>query len=143
MTMSRRERSALVQAAYLLPLTTMALRLITFQRLYRVLTRAGRPAIVRDASSSALVVAEVARAVGGASRHVPLGGACLQRSVVLWWLLRRRGVDSQIKLGARKADGRLLAHAWVEIDGQPVEADDRDARHQYVAMAWSPANRQT
>jgi len=37
----------------------------------------------------------------------------------------------------------LLAHAWVEIDGQPVEADDRDARHQYVAMAWSPANRQT
>jgi hypothetical protein len=45
-----------------------------------------------------------------------VGGNCLARSLVLWWLLKRRGIDSQIRLGVRKENAILLAHAWIELD---------------------------
>jgi hypothetical protein len=50
-----------------------------------------------------------------------VGARCLGRSLVLWFLLRRRGVDARVVVGAQAVDaGTLPAHAWVEVDGVPV-----------------------
>jgi hypothetical protein len=48
---------------------------------------------------------------------------CLHRSLTLWWLLRRQGVASELRIGVRKEQGRFEAHAWVERAG--VALNDR------------------
>ena len=45
---------------------------------------------------------------------------CLPKSLTLHRMLKRRGVDSQIKIGANKTPLGISAHAWVEVDGQAI-----------------------
>jgi hypothetical protein len=54
-----------------------------------------------------------------AARHLPLDTSCLRQSLVVWWLLRRRGLPAVLRMGANNDDG-FRAHAWVELDGRPV-----------------------
>jgi hypothetical protein len=60
---------------------------------------------------------ELARLNDAAARHLLFHSTCLERSLALWWLLRRRGIDAQIHFGGRKEEGRFEAHAWVEFAG--------------------------
>jgi hypothetical protein len=46
------------------------------------------------------------------------GAACLQRSVVTAWLLRRHGFAAEMVIGCRPLP--FESHAWVEIDGRVV-----------------------
>jgi len=60
-----------------------------------------------------------------------VGAQCLVRSLVLWFLLRRRGVDAQLVIGAAVPQGdELPAHAWVEVAGVPVN-DTLDVRERF------------
>ena len=61
-----------------------------------------------------------ARWIGVAARNVPGGASCLVRSLALLGLLRRRGVAAQLRVGVGRTAPRLEAHAWVELDGVPV-----------------------
>ena len=63
-----------------------------------------------------------------------IGARCLGRSLVAWYLLRRRGVDAVLEIGARlPVVDRLAAHAWVEIDGMPV-GEAADVREQFSSF---------
>lgn len=44
--------------------------------------------------------------------------ACLQRSVVATWLLRRHGVAAEMVIGCRPLP--FESHAWVEVGGRVV-----------------------
>jgi len=46
-------------------------------------------------------------------------GPCLRRTLVAGRLLRRH--DPAIRIGLRGADTDMVAHAWLEIDGKPLE----------------------
>jgi len=63
-------------------------------------------------------------AVGGLVRqianHTPWQSLCLVQSISTVILLRLRGISSQLKVGARKMDGQLQAHAWVTVAGDTV-----------------------
>lgn len=48
----------------------------------------------------------------------PRRGRCVRRSLVLGALLRRH--RPVLRIGVRKRNAALTAHAWVEIDGEPV-----------------------
>jgi len=61
-----------------------------------------------------------ARLVGGAASVSPLPTTCLSRSLTLWWILRRQGIASELRIGVSKDDGEFAAHAWVELDGIPI-----------------------
>jgi hypothetical protein len=58
-----------------------------------------------------------------AIRNFDLGGTCLSRSLMLWALLLRRGVKSEIRVGLRTRKGKIEGHAWVECSGQPLNED--------------------
>ncbi|MGC9334107.1 MAG: lasso peptide biosynthesis B2 protein [Anaerolineae bacterium] len=62
--------------------------------------------------------------------HV-LPSSCLTRSLVLQRLLGRAGIHADLRIGVRKEDGQVLAHAWLESDGQAiaenVEVEERFA----------------
>jgi len=54
---------------------------------------------------------------------------CLQQTLVLWFLLRRHGIASEICFGARKQEGEVQAHAWIESFGQALNEDKEVCRH--------------
>ncbi len=61
------------------------------------------------------------------------GATCLVRSLALWWLLARRGIDSEIRFGVQKVDTELEAHAWLEWQGRPL-TDSDDPRDAYSSL---------
>ena len=76
----------------------------------------------------------IARLVAIAAYHGPYRATCLRQSLALWWLLRRRGIPAELRIGVRKDDGELQAHAWVEHDGQALN----DAQNATAYSAFSP-----
>lgn len=59
---------------------------------------------------------------------------CLPRSVTLSWLLARRGVASDLRIGVRRdVQAGLAAHAWVEVAGRPLN-ESANVREQFVAF---------
>jgi hypothetical protein len=63
-------------------------------------------------------VDRICAAVNYACVWYPKQAACLQRSFVTTYLLRRCGVPAQMVLGAQKLP--FKAHAWVEVEGRAV-----------------------
>jgi hypothetical protein len=55
-------------------------------------------------------------AIRAASRLIPRA-TCLTQALALQRLLSRYGYRSSVQVGARNADGRFGAHAWVEYEG--------------------------
>ena len=49
-----------------------------------------------------------------------LGGSCLHRAVAGWFMLRKRSIGSQLRLGAKIVDNGIAAHAWLECEGRVV-----------------------
>jgi len=55
-------------------------------------------------------------------RHWPPGGTCLRRALLVGWVLRRR--RPVLRVGVAKIDGVVKAHAWLEIEGHPLNPLD-------------------
>ncbi|MEY2400404.1 MAG: hypothetical protein QOJ08_515 [Ilumatobacteraceae bacterium] len=92
--------------------------------------RSDRPLGVAD-RGTATSMAEAVSLVAG--RKV-VGALCLGRSLLLWYLLRRRGMDAELVVGAKSpVDDQWMAHAWVELDSRPVN-DIADVREQYLSF---------
>jgi hypothetical protein len=127
----------LLQAFAALAVLPILLRVVRVQRLTGTLGRSierGRSAGRVDEPAAR----RVARVVAMAARHTLAPNTCLHRSLALWWLLGRRGLDSQLKMGARLHDGRLDAHAWVEHDGIVVN-DDPEVTRGYTPLSSAAA----
>ena len=60
------------------------------------------------------------RLVGWASHLHLLKMTCLPQSLALRWMLNRRGITSDLKIGAMKTSIGIHAHAWVEIEGEVI-----------------------
>ena len=105
-----RERRQTLLAAALIPLAAASLRIAGVRRTLKPLARG-------PAGLDPRAAREAARAVARAARHAPYRGNCLSQSIALTWLLRRRGVAADLRFGARRREGQLEAHAWVEHDG--------------------------
>jgi hypothetical protein len=74
----------------------------------------------------------VSRMVRVAGHHTPIRRpSCLVESLTLWWLLRRQGILSHIRIGIRKDRGKFQAHAWVEYRGEAI--NDAGAEHRHYA----------
>jgi hypothetical protein len=118
--LSTPERWLLAKALALLPITAAALRVGGFRRTYAALARLAPKQATRAAPGGPALIQEawtIARIVDAAARRGPCRAMCLSRSLALWWLLRRRGIEADLRIGVRKHDDRLEAHAWVELQG--------------------------
>ena len=84
------------------------------------------------ATRGTLAPQEVARLVDAAASFLRV--QCLPRSLLLWHFLQHRGVPAEIRLGvATPAAGKLFAHAWVELDGFPLN-DRANVHERYAAL---------
>ncbi|MDB4917220.1 MAG: hypothetical protein JWM95_4864 [Gemmatimonadetes bacterium] len=73
-------------------------------------------------------------AVASVSAFFPGRALCLEQSLTLYYCLRRRGVDVDIRLGVRHTP--FAAHAWVEYQGAPLH-EQYDTLHQIVPLSGS------
>lgn len=127
------DRLLLVEAMIVLPAVGLALRWFRMNRLFGCLrTLSGlrvRSTVAVDRQAEAL---RARRLLGAAARNGLYAGNCLSRSATFWWLLRRRGVQSELRVGVRKQNGAFEAHAWVECDG--IVLNDRTERLEDYAV---------
>ena len=127
------ERSVLIRSLFLVPVTAMALRTIGFRRWTSFLSKfapqknagAATPSDVLDSARG------IARMVAAAAKEGIVHGKCLEQSIALWWLLLRRRVPAELRIGVRQSGTGLEAHAWVEIQGNIVN-DSEDVLNEYV-----------
>jgi hypothetical protein len=114
------ERTIALDAAAALLATRAGLRLAGFRRWQNLLTGL-TPARMRQMAAGAQDSADGAKTIAtmeaAAARHLPFKPNCLEQSLVLWWLLRRRGIPADLRIGVRKDEGNFQAHAWVEAGG--------------------------
>jgi len=109
------ERSLLLRTVFLVALLRAALCLFPFVRLKDNLARhAKRHPIRQDIATSRLVWATRA-----AAARIP-GATCLTQALAAKYQLERSGRNAHLYLGVAKDNGRFLAHAWLECDGETV-----------------------
>ena len=119
-SLSAHSRSLVVEAAVALTATWIGLRVAGYRRWRRILDKLAPETIERTCAGDPVALGSaqaIARFEQSAARHLFLRTNCLEQALVLCWLLRRRGIEAEMRMGARKDDGRFEAHAWVEFGG--------------------------
>jgi len=113
----RPQQQVLLQALLLLPLFWAGLRLYGLARLQRWVMH---PLTAGRRSGAEVAPADIGALVNIAGNHLPFPSTCLTRSLLLVWLLGRRGMAGELRIGVRPVPGGIDAHAWVEHEGRPV-----------------------
>ena len=135
-----RERILLSQSVFLLPITALGLRMFGTQKWQKVLlSLIGKPGEVANHSLAGkdletVRATQIARLVRAAANHGFFKANCLEQSLVLWAMLKRAGLESEIRFGARKEQNELQAHAWVECLGMTLN-EDRGVEQRYAPFA--------
>jgi len=104
-----------------LAMVSVLLHLLTLRRTRQLLVyltsrKSSYPAGPDQAMSYAQRVRKLAWIAG---RHLPVNTSCLRQSLLIWWLLRCRGLAAELRIGAGNRE-EFLAHAWVGLDGRLV-----------------------
>ena len=130
-------RGLFLRAAALLPLVSLSLRLRGFRS-----TQASLQKRIGSAVSSRYDPADpatgehaalTARMVRSAAFRNLGTATCLEKSLVLWWLLGKQGIASSVRIGTRKTGQKFEAHAWVECEGVPLNEPEELHKH-YAAF---------
>lgn len=129
------ERKIVVESAAVLLATRVGLRIAGFRRWQNLLARC-TPAQIPQSEAKDFAVgklvpvgAQTIAILGDAvAHHLPFQPTCLEKSLALWWLLRRHRIPANLRIGARKNAEVFEAHAWVDVDGMILSesGDDRD-----------------
>jgi len=142
--LSNVERRALITALFWLPFSAGGLRIVGYRRWHAWLTSdlpspagPGMTGVALNKESQDSVRL-AARMVQAAAREGLWSGTCLERSLVLWWMIRRQGLQAELKIGARKNEGSFEAHAWVEVDDVALNDSEQLHRHYEPFEASSP-----
>jgi len=121
------ERRLLLVCLIATPVVAGGLAILGFRRMHAFMARRSRPRSARfpTAQAAEARARSAARVVAIAAGRGPVRATCLRQSLLLWWLLRRDGIETVLRVGVNRESGTLNAHAWVEYLGRPVnDADD-------------------
>ena len=132
--LERPAQALFLRATVLLPLVSFSLRWRGFRATQAALQRFLSNAMPEQDSGRAQARAALtARMVNSADRHGFFYSSCLAKSLTLWWLLERQGIASHLRVGIRKENEKLQAHAWIERDGAVLNEPEEHHRH-YAAF---------
>jgi transglutaminase superfamily protein len=121
----------ILQSAGWFAVVELGLRLLPLRKVVRILQ--GRRRAART-TNSRISAERASRCVDLAARLDPGRATCLKKSLVLYALLRRRGLEVELFIGAAKAGGKLDAHAWLEHQGRVITGGPATERY---APLWS------
>jgi hypothetical protein len=116
--LSLAEKALLARAWGLLGLVDLGLRLGSLAKLHAWLSRGLPPE--RALPNARQLAWDTWRLVDAASHHHVKKMSCLRRMLVLQRLLAEQGLRVDLTIGARKEQGELAAHAWIEVEGEAI-----------------------
>src|SRR5665213_2557149 len=121
---------AIALEAFLLPIAiSLGFRVIGVPRTQAWLRRWARP---RERSATggneATEIRRACQAQKRVRRLTGIEGPCLVRSMTLWAILLRRGLEADLRVGFRKREGKVEGHAWVEYGGVPLNETATEAK---------------
>jgi transglutaminase-like putative cysteine protease len=108
---------ALLSCLLLLAVVDVLARTAGLRRTLRVVRRLAGDGRARLRVDPDLVEATTARLVTAAAFY-PRRALCLEQSLALFVLLRRRGIAAEFRLGVQPLP--FYAHSWIEVEGSPV-----------------------
>ncbi len=116
------ERRSLAALMLALPLVGALLRVVGYRSTQRWIERRSPLPIARAPSQREMKRAKrLVQLAEIAGRRGPIVTTCLRQSLLVYWLLRRRGLDPKLRLGVREGGVVLDAHAWLELHGRSLE----------------------
>jgi hypothetical protein len=146
--LDRDSRWMFVRATLLLPLISLSLWIWGFRFTQAALKRfvSSVNGSMVDRSSDPVVLTSIthktqigACMVRAAARHSLITSTCLEESLALWFLLRREGIEAELRIGARKIADKFEAHAWVECHGEALnQAEDPHGHYAIFEGPFSP-----
>jgi hypothetical protein len=113
--MSATRAPGVLRCIAVLALMDVLPRVIGLRRTFALLHRI-RPHTAARVTTT--LVEDTVRGVCTAAAFYPRRALCLEQSLALTWLLRRRGVPAELRVGVQPRP--FYAHAWVELDGRPL-----------------------
>jgi Transglutaminase-like superfamily len=123
------ERGVVLEAAATLPFAWLAVRLLGFRICKSAFER--QRIIAGDSKVPKADALDIARRIAYleavTAANLFFHTSCLERSLALCRMLRRRGMNPGLRIGARKEANRFEAHAWVELNG--IVPDGGEAEH--------------
>ena len=138
---SWRERGLLAKSILLLPLVHCALFFPGYTRTVKLIEQLAPIRQVPPAPNAAETLKKArqsAQLVSIAARHGFFNASCLRQALLLWWLLRGQGIQSQIRFGTRKSKDQLDAHAWVEVNGEAISGGEHPHLHYHPLVGDQP-----
>jgi hypothetical protein len=120
--LSIRDRLNLLLFSALLPLVDAGLRGMGYRRFRGFLAAHPRQlAKYRGTEIEAIEVSKhISYLVSVASGYGLFHFSCLRRSLLIWWLLRRKGIQTDLRIGVKKQEGQLYAHAWIKLGNEII-----------------------
>jgi hypothetical protein len=128
------QRSLFLISYILLPLVDISLR---FKGL-RVTATALAKSCPQPEPNKTVELSEIRRIVQMVklAAKYSLGASCLRKSLVLWYLLRRKGIETELRIGSRRNEEKFEGHAWIEYQGMVLN-DTPDVRERFVMFKKS------
>ena len=133
------DRARIVGYALLLPLVHIGLGWLGYRKLYHFLaTHPSHPvASVKAENEMVEVARKTASLVSIAAQHGLFRATCLRQALLTWWLLRRRGIQTELRIGVQHREGKVYAHAWVKY-GEIVISDGEQVENNFTAFDGLP-----
>ena len=120
--LSHKERAVLIQAAVLLTGIRLALGVVPFATVRRILARlatSGGTIRLSECDYAPAGRSQAVWAVEAVGRNCPAIGTCLTQALAAHVLMGRTGHKSDLRIGVtRSAAGTFVAHAWLENHGR-------------------------
>ena len=127
-----RERFIFAQAWVLFLVAELALRTIPFKRLIALSQKRCAKRRQTPTSKMAPSASRLAWLVEVAARYSLVNATCLKQALVLSWLLANQGLTSTLQIGVARHQGALLAHAWIEQNGEVILGQDGSEQFQIL-----------
>ncbi len=108
---------AVGRAMLLIALLKLALAIAGFERAWGWIRRRAQMTELSP-NADTVDVERLEHTVAMAAALYPGRAQCLERSLVLYWCLRRRGIAAHYRMGVQSYP--FLAHAWIEYRGRPI-----------------------
>jgi hypothetical protein len=99
----------------------LLLRTGPFPRLRQYVAGRLRQRAATNPISDRDIISRIRHLVSAAGNNHIYPMTCLRQALTLQEMLGRRGIQTELRIGVRKEAGALLAHAWLEYAGQPVD----------------------
>ena len=113
------KKKLFAEAMFLVVVIRLSLWVFPIRRINKLLSVFEKYVLDKQ-SVNWVLIKSVADAVSVCSHYVPYA-SCLTQALATQTLLRRRGQESTMKIGVDKDEsGKLLAHAWLEVEGEII-----------------------